>query len=110
MRARATALADEEYPYVLFVVPLLVETGTWRGSVDRVLLIDCSEATQLRRVCARPGMNESAARAIIQTQASRQQRLAVADDVVMNEAPLAEIEGKAQRLHHRYLRRGAHAQ
>ena len=109
MRERAAVLGAGGCPYVIFVVPLLVETGSWRVSVDRVLLIDCSEATQIDRVCARPGMNESAVRQIMQAQAGRQQRLAVADDVLMNEAPLAEIEGKVARLHQQYLRRGAPA-
>ena len=110
MRQRAAALAADGCPYILFVVPLLVESGTWRASVDRVLLIDCSEATQINRVCARPGMNESAARQIMQAQASRQQRLAVADDVLMNEAPLAEIENQIARLHQQYLRRQGRTQ
>ncbi len=110
MRERAGTLAADGCPYILFVVPLLVESGTWSTSVDRVLLIDCSEATQINRVCARPGMNESAARRIMQAQASRQQRLTVADDVLMNEAPLAEIESKIEQLHQQYLRRQARMQ
>lgn len=110
MRERAASRAASGCPYILFVVPLLVESGTWRGSVDRVLLIDCSEVTQINRVCARPGMNESAARQIMQAQASREQRLAVADDVLMNEAPLAEIESKIERLHRQYLRRQGRTQ
>ncbi len=110
MRERAASRAADGCPYILFVVPLLVESGTWRASVDRVLLIDCSEATQINRVCARPGMSESAARQIVQVQASRQQRLAVADDVLMNEAPLAEIESRIERLHQQYLRRQGRTQ
>lgn len=110
MRERTAALAADGCPYILLVVPLLVESGTWRASVDRVLLIDCSEATQINRVCARPGMDESAARQIMQAQASRQQRLAVADDVLMNEAPLAEIESQIERLHQQYLRRQGRTQ
>jgi len=52
MRERGAELIAGGCPYAVFVVPLLVETGSWRGSVDRVLLIDCSEATQIARVCA----------------------------------------------------------
>lgn len=107
MRERAAVLAAGGCPYVIFVVPLLVETGNWRSSVDRMLLVDCSEATQIDRARARPGMNESTARKIMQAQASRRQRLVVADDVLMNEAPLAEIKGRVERLHQEYLRRGA---
>jgi len=85
-------------------VPLLVETGSWRGNVDRVLLIDCSEATQIARVCARTGIDEKLARSIIASQATRPQRLAVADDVLINEAPLEEIQRKVEHLHRAYLR------
>lgn len=102
MRERAAAIAGGGCPYVVFVVPLLVETGNWRSQVDRVLLIDCTEATQIERVVAR-AIDEEAARAIIASQASRHQRLAVADDVLMNEAPLTEIEPRVERLHRLYL-------
>lgn len=108
MRERAAAVAGGS-PYVVFVVPLLVESGNWRGNVDRVLLVDCSEATQIARVCARTAIDEATARAIISSQASRQQRLSVADDVVMNEAPLGEIERKMERLHRAYLQHAADA-
>lgn len=94
-------------PYVVFVVPLLVETGSWRLTKRRVLLVDCSEATQLARVQARPGVSATMARMIIDAQATRQQRLAVADDVLINEAPLADIEPRVHRLHHAYLQRAA---
>ena len=104
MRDRATALMQEGSPYVAFVVPLLVETGNWRTSVSRVLVIDCSEATQIARVCARPELSEATARKIIQTQASRRARLDAADDVLLNEAPLGQIATKVERLHRAYLR------
>ncbi|HYM48081.1 MAG TPA: dephospho-CoA kinase [Burkholderiaceae bacterium] len=107
MRERAARLVAAGRPYVAFVVPLLVETGNWRSIVDRVLLVDCSEATQIARVCTRAGMSEQTARQIISVQASRQDRLAVADDVLMNEAPLAEIEDRVERLHREYARRAA---
>lgn len=104
MRERAAKLTVEGAPYVVFVVPLLVETGNWGGYIDRVLLIDCSEATQLARVCARTGIDEITARKIIDAQATRSQRLAVADDVLLNEAPLDQIGHKVERLHRTYLR------
>ncbi len=109
MRERAAALMAGGCPYVVFVVPLLVEAGNWRSNVDRVLLVDCSEATQIGRVRARAAINEETAWAIIAAQASRQERLAVADDVLMNEAPLTEIEPKVERLHRVYLRHAARA-
>jgi dephospho-CoA kinase len=107
MRERAAKLAAEGAPYVVFVVPLLVETGNWGSYVDRVLLIDCSEATQLTRLRARAGIDEMTARKIIAVQATRQERLAVADDVLLNEAPLDQIGHKVERLHRTYLRSAA---
>jgi len=107
MRERAAELLERGSQYVVFVVPLLVETGSWHGSVDRVLLIDCSEATQIARVCARAGIDETMARKIIATQATRQQRLSAADDVLINEAPLDQLADRVERLHRVYLRSAA---
>ncbi len=70
---------------IVFDVPLLVETGTWRHRVDRVLVIDCSEATQRRRVAARPGWSADAADRVIARQAPRLRRRAAADAVIDNE-------------------------
>ncbi len=104
MRDRAAVLVAGGCRYVVFVVPLLVESGNWRGNVNRVLLVDCSEATQMARVSARVGMDEKTAREIIGSQATRRQRLAVADDALVNEAPLDLIEPKVEHLHRAYMR------
>ena len=107
MRESAAKLIVEGAPYVVLVVPLLIETGNRGGYADHILLIDCSEATQLARVRARPGIDESTARKIIAAQATRAERLAVADDVLLNEAPLDQIDPKVERLHQMYLRSAA---
>lgn len=101
---RGSALAAAGRPYVVFVIPLLVESGDWLDRVNRVLLVDCSEATQIRRASDRPGLDEAAARSIITAQASRAERLAIADDVLFNEAPLADLEARVGRLHETYVR------
>lgn len=101
---RGAALAASGRPYVVFVVPLLVESGSWRSRVNRVLLVDCSEAIQIRRASARPGLDEPAARSIIAAQTSRGERLAIADDVLFNEAPLTDLEPRVRRLHEAYLK------
>lgn len=100
---RAEELSAVGSPYVVFVIPLLVESGDARGRFDRILVIDCPEATQLARVCMRPGIDGSVARAILAAQATRAQRLEAADDVLFNEAPLDEIEARVGRLHQRYM-------
>jgi dephospho-CoA kinase len=70
---------------VVFDVPLLTESSHWRARVDRVLVIDCDEATQAARVAQRPGWTEDAARRVIAQQAPRAARRAIADAVVCNE-------------------------
>ncbi|MDZ7589097.1 MAG: dephospho-CoA kinase [Rubrivivax sp.] len=70
---------------VVFDVPLLSESSHWRARVDRVLVIDCDEATQAARVARRPGWTEDAARRVIAQQASRAARRAMADAVIDND-------------------------
>jgi dephospho-CoA kinase len=101
----AAAQADAargRHPYVIFVVPLLVESGNWRSRVDRVLVVDCSPTTQEARVCARSRLDPALVRAIIAQQASRSDRLDAADDVLVNEGPLELLSARVTRLHGRY--------
>ncbi|MDP1899404.1 MAG: dephospho-CoA kinase [Rubrivivax sp.] len=70
---------------VVFDVPLLVESSPWRTRVQRVLVVDCSEATQIARVALRPGWTEDLARRVVAQQATRAARRAVADAVIFNE-------------------------
>jgi dephospho-CoA kinase len=71
---------------IVFDVPLLVESGRWRALVERVLVVDASEETQLRRVVARSGWAPEAVRAVIAQQAPRALRRAAADAVIDNES------------------------
>ena len=103
VRARLDAeVAAWRGPYGLLVVPLLLERGGSRSRVDRVLVIDCPEDEQVRRVMARSGLSESAVRAIMATQSSRAERLAQADDVLDNGGPREAIEPQVARLHAYY--------
>src|SRR3546814_5954195 len=70
--------------YLVFVVPLLVESGRWRDRVDRICVVDCDAPTQIARVQARNGLTPDAITRIMSVQVSREARLAVADDVVFN--------------------------
>ena len=96
------AAAPATAPYLVFVIPLLIESGSWRTRVDRVLVIDCAPDTQVARVMRRSGLDESTARAIIASQAPRAARLAAADDVLVNEDTPAAARRRAARLHARY--------
>ena len=101
--ATAAAAAIATGPYVIYAVPLLVESGTWRERVTRVLAVDCSEDTQVARVMKRNSMTADAVRAIMAAQATRAQRLAAADDVIDNDNGLAALRPQVERLHQTYL-------
>ena len=83
-------------------MPLLVETGRAQ-EVDRVLLVDLPVELQVQRTLARDGGTEATVRAIIASQASREQRLALADDVIDNSEPVDAVRRRVQDLHERYL-------
>jgi dephospho-CoA kinase len=95
-------------PYVILMIPLLVEASRrdpqWRARFDRVCVVDCSPATQVRRVMARNGFTEEAVRRILDAQATRAERLAAADDVIDNDGAPDAIAPQALRLHREYLR------
>jgi len=90
--------------YVIYAVPLLVESGTWRSRVARVLVIDCREEVQIARVMARNNLPESQVLAIMAAQASRAQRLAAADDVIENNDGIAALAPQIDRLHALYMK------
>jgi len=95
---REAALATTA-PLLVFDVPLLVESGRWRGRVDAVWVVDCDEAVQVARVAARPGWSEESARAVIAQQASRAARRAAADAVIHNQGiSLAELAAEVHSL------------
>ena len=91
-------------PYVVLVVPLLIESGTYRERVRRLCVVDCPEDVQVLRVMQRSGLEERQVRAIMAAQASRAERLAEADDVIDNSAGYAELAVQVERLHGAYLR------
>ncbi len=99
----ARQCAAAQAPYVVLVVPLLIESGSWRERCDRLCVVDCPETLQIARVAARSGLPEAQIRAIMAAQASRAQRLANADDVIDNSGTLAALAPQVEALHRRYL-------
>ncbi|RQS70771.1 dephospho-CoA kinase [Burkholderia sp. Bp8963] len=90
--------------YVMYVVPLLVESGNWKARVDRVLVVDCDVETQIARVMRRNGFTREQVEAIVARQATRDARLAAADDVIVNAATTpAMLAAEVDALHQRYL-------
>jgi dephospho-CoA kinase len=90
-------------PYVVHVVPLLIESPDYRRRVDRVLVVDLPEAMQIARVRERSRLAEDEVRAIIRTQAERSARLAAADDVIDNAGSLEALRNQVGALHQKYL-------
>ena len=99
----ARRIAAATGPYVVHVVPLLIESPDYRKRVDRVLVVDCSEETQVARVRARPGLSENEVRAIMRTQATRAERVAAADDVIDNGGSREALHEQVAALHQKYL-------
>ncbi len=91
-------------PYVIHMIPLLVESGQWRKRVDRVLVVDCPPETQIVRVMRRSQLSRDDVLAIMARQVTRAARLAVADDVIDNYGELEmTVDDQVRVLHQRYL-------
>lgn len=90
---------QQDAAVLVFDVPLLVESPQWMHRVHRVLVVDCSEATQIARVMQRSGWSEASVRAVIAAQATREQRRAVADDLIINDdISMAALSERVEQL------------
>jgi dephospho-CoA kinase len=98
--------ASADGVYQILAIPLLIETGD-TSRVDRILVVDCDESAQVRRLQARDGSTLEQAQAVLAAQASREARLRAADDVIVNDAGLQALRSQVERLHATYLRLGA---
>jgi dephospho-CoA kinase len=108
IRTRMTELLDKsESPYSIAVIPLLLETGQTR-LVDRILVVDVSEAQQRARVAARDGLSEDVIANIMLSQTDRNTRLSSADDVISNELDLESLQAQVETLHRQYLELAGH--
>jgi len=96
-------IAGARAPYVIHVVPLLVESPDYRSRVDRVLVIDAPEELQVERVRSRSGLSEAQVRAIVAAQATRAQRRAAADDLIENRGTIEVLREQVAALHRKYL-------
>lgn len=101
-RARAQIAAARQ-PYIVLVVPLLIETGAYRELIQRVLVIDCPEQEQLARAMQRSGLEESEVRAILAAQLPRTERLKHADDVIDNSGGIEELWRQVDAAHVKFL-------
>lgn len=106
---QASAALQQNPPYIVFVVPLLLESGNWLGQtpkkIDYVVVVDSTEDEQLSRVQSRSNMDQLSIEKIIATQAKREDRLAAADYIIKNDGSLPELEKKTAQLHESLVHR-----
>lgn len=94
---------QKKAPYLVFVVPLLLESGAWTENLDHIAVIDCDEELQIQRVMERSKLDRQAVLDIMANQASRTERLAIADSVILNHGDLVNLEQEVDRLHQKML-------
>lgn len=100
----AFGLAKSGVPYLVFVVPLLIESGSWVKLIDYLIVVDCPEETQIQRVMHRSNMTRLDVENILKAQTSRNVRLAAANTVLENQGSLDELKSEVLSLHQQLLK------
>ncbi|CAM3694892.1 dephospho-CoA kinase [Polynucleobacter arcticus] len=100
---QALALANSGVPYLVFVVPLLMESNLWINLIDYLVVVDCPQETQIQRVMHRNNMTRSEVESVLKAQTSRDHRLAAATVVIENQGSLDELKPKVFNLHQEIL-------
>jgi len=101
---QALALAKTHIPYLVFVVPLLLESGTWQKLMDYLVVVDCPIETQIERVMHRNQLSRLEVESILQVQATREDRLAIANTVIENGGYLDQLRPQVLQLHQKLLK------
>ncbi len=101
---QASELVNSGVPYLVFVVPLLIESGSWVNLIDYLVVVDCPEETQIQRVMHRNNMTRSEVENILKVQANRSARLAEANAVIENQGDLDDLKPAVLNLHQQILR------
>ena len=100
---QAKELIEEKVPYLVFVVPLLIESGNWLSLLDYLVVVDCPEETQIERVMHRSKLPRNEVERILKAQASRKERIAHADMVIENQGSLDDLRAQVLDLHQKIL-------
>ena len=100
---QALQLNKDGAPYLVFVVPLLIESGSWKDLIDRLVVVDCTKETQIKRVMQRSNLTQEEVERILAAQASREERLKHADVVIENQGSLKKLEAEVENLHQKIL-------
>jgi dephospho-CoA kinase len=101
---QAHEMANSGVPYLVFVVPLLIESGFWIKLIDYLVVVDCPEETQIQRVMHRNNMTHSDVENILKAQTSRNTRIAAANAVIENHGSLDELKPAVFKLHQQLLK------
>jgi dephospho-CoA kinase len=101
---QAFEIANSGAPYLVFVVPLLIESGFWAQLIDYLVVVDCPEETQIQRVMHRNNMTRLEVTNILKAQTSRNARLAAANAVIENEGSLDRLKSEVLNLHQQLLK------
>jgi dephospho-CoA kinase len=96
-------LLQQSAPYIVFVVPLLLESGNWQQFIDYLVVVDCTEKLQIERVMHRSNLPQNEVEKILKAQASRKERLECADFVIENQGTPKELESDVMKLHQKIL-------
>tara|TARA_X000001036_G_scaffold59527_1_gene49416 strand:- start:329 stop:922 length:594 start_codon:yes stop_codon:yes gene_type:complete len=96
------AISNSKSPYTIIMVPLIYETNS-KDNYNRILVIDCDEDIQISRAVTRDGASEEDIKKIINSQATKKERLSIADDVISNNSSIEKLSEKVLHLHKNYL-------
>mgnify|MGYP000131295953 FL=1 len=100
---QAKQLIEDQAPYIVFVVPLLIESGNWLSLLDYLVVADCPEEVQIERVMQRSKLPRNEVERILKAQATRKERIAHADMVIENQGSLDSLEAEVLSLHQKIL-------
>ena len=100
---QAKQLIEEKVPYLVFVVPLLIESGSWLDLLDYLVVVDCPEEVQIERVMHRSNLPRNEVERILKAQTSRQERISHADMVIENQGSLDSLQAEVLKLHQKIL-------
>ena len=100
---QAKQLIEDKVPYLVFVVPLLIESGNWLTLLDYLVVVDCPEEVQIERVMHRSKLPRNEVERILKAQASRQERITHADMVIENQGSLDSLQAEVLKLHQKIL-------
>jgi dephospho-CoA kinase len=98
-----TVYLSLDAPYCIFCIPLLLETDA-STRFDRILVVDCPVDVQIERACRRDQLNRETVENIIRTQVSREDRLNVADDIIVNDGSMEDLQARVIEMHKQYLK------